>query len=162
MTPNDALTHLQRTRRHSYNTNSTTPSLRRRLTRSPSPSLSCMSLESKKSYSSYSSDSDTSGNPMQNRKRRSLKSAVNGHATNGIEHVPEETSVDDEPPISRTDAQSTTQKIDWEFPRKTLHSSIGMHIWLITHRYLVLPTHLQHQDSLPLPSILVLSHCNQS
>jgi hypothetical protein len=126
MTPNDALTHLQRSHRHSYNSN--TPSLRRRLTRSPSPALSCMSLDSKSSKrscppsSSYSSDSDSPAGTMSRRKPVS-KSFSNGHA-NGISHVPEETS-SDETAVSSNPSDKTRRKVDWEVPRKTLHASIG-------------------------------------
>jgi len=127
MTPNDALTHLQRSHRHSYNSNTvTTSSFRRRLTRSPSPAFSFDSQRGRKSYSpacSYSSDSDSSSVQMSKRRHATTKPSTNGHA-NGIPHVPEEEATDELIPNDAKDHPPKT-KIDWEIPRKLLHSSIG-------------------------------------
>jgi len=134
MTPNDALTHLHRSHRHSYNSANTTsvsPVLRRRLTRSPSPALSSVSIDSsssKRSYSSpsYSSDSEAGVKPMRRIREPHANGSANGHA-NGISHVvPEETSSDEFNPITShrliSTEKPTRPKIDWEIPRKTLHS----------------------------------------
>jgi hypothetical protein len=64
------------------------------------------------------------------RRKRTAKASVNGHA-NGISHVPEETSADELASATATSAEDKKgelikPKINWEIPRKTLHSSIGM------------------------------------
>jgi len=65
-----------------------------------------------------------------NKRKRPAKASVNGHA-NGISHVPEETSGDEQAQATTTDIEDLKKKeipkakVDWEIPRKTLHSSIG-------------------------------------
>jgi hypothetical protein len=131
MTPNDALSQLQKSHRQSRSPQNTssTPSLRHRLTRSPSPAISLRSQTSWKSYSStYSSDSDSSTKPMN--RRKPAKPSANGLA-NGIAHVPEETSGDERSLATLTSGEELKRKeknkpkVDWEIPRKALHSSIG-------------------------------------
>jgi len=64
-----------------------------------------------------------------NRRKRPTKPSSNGHA-NGISHVPEETSGDEQSqfitaPTEDLKKESPKPKVDWEISRKTLHSSIG-------------------------------------
>ncbi|KZW00349.1 hypothetical protein EXIGLDRAFT_604424 [Exidia glandulosa HHB12029] len=64
--------------------------------------------------------------------------ATNGHATNGhalLSKIGEVHDDDDDDAAQERASPPETKKIDWEIPRKTLHSSIG---------FLVLPLYVSH------------------
>jgi len=90
---------------------------------------------------------------MAERRKRISKTSVNGHG-NGIAHVPEETSGDERSWLDASTPllakelkrkEKGTPKVDWEIPRKTLHSSIG---------FLTLALYVNDYDAWPVVKIL--------
>lgn len=86
-----------------------------------------------------------------NKRKRPAKASVNGHA-NGISHVPEETSGDEQAQAVTMDNEDLKKKeipkakVDWEIPRKTLHSSIG---------FLTLALYMYDYPSRPVVQVLL-------
>ena len=127
--PNDAFTLAS----HSDSTPSLRPSRSRSLTRSPSPKISFTS-------SQHAANGDTKRRPSRRQRKTSgfvsdpvklanvdeaLERALNsnGHA-NGIAAHDKATA-----------PTAQAKKIDWEIPRKVLHSSIGMSRDAMTPRW---------------------------
>lgn len=118
--PNDAFTLAS----HSDSTPSLRPSRSRSLTRSPSPKIAFTTTQ-------HAANSDSKRRPGRRQRKsngfvsdsvkladvdEALERALNGNAhSNGIAHQ-------DQTIIPTTQVK----QIDWEIPRKVLHSSIGM------------------------------------